>query len=208
MQTENRRTAFCSYKMHNCFDKSGFARAVVADDSHLVTALYHRADFAERRIVSENEFVKHKGFFHRFAFGLERTPERRHVERRGRVDVADPFDLFEFCLRHSRLVGFVAESLDKRTQPVNLFFARNRIFERLVVRLLFLRHKRGVVSDVSRCRAVLYLVHDVHDFVKEHTVVRHDHARLFVRAKIVFKPLYRLEIEMVCRLVEKKHVGL
>ena len=101
VQAENRRAVKGFDKVHNRLHERGFARAVVADYAHLFAAFYHRAYLAERLVVSKNEFVKHNRLFHRFALGFERSAERRHVERIGRVDVAYSLDLFEFCLRHS-----------------------------------------------------------------------------------------------------------
>ena len=56
--------------------------------------------------------------------------------------------------------------------------------------------------------AVLYFVHLVDHAVYKHSVVRNDDERGFIVFKVIFQPLYRGKVEVVCRLVQKEQVGL
>ena len=193
--------------MHDCFDKSGFSATVLTYYTDLVPTFYNCIYLTERLVVAENELVQNNRFFNRFALGLEVGFESCRVKVARRADFAYTFDLFEFCLRHGGFFCLVSESFNKCAKPIDLFFAHNRILESLVVRLLFLRRKRGVVALISLRFAVLDFVYDIYDFIQKHTVVRHYHTGFFVCAKIVFKPLDSLQIQVVGRLVQKQNVG-
>ncbi len=207
VKSERRVAAERFYRVHDRFHERRFSAAVLTDYSDFFPFFDNGIHLSERSVVAKDEFIEHDGFFHRFAFGLEVCVKCSDIKIHRRADLPYALDLFEFCLRHSGFICFIAESFDKRGEPVDFFFPHNRVLESLVVRLLFLRHKRGIIAAISLRFAVFDFTHDVDDFIEEHAVVRHDDARFFICAQIVFEPFDSVEVEVVCRLVQKQHVG-
>ena len=55
---------------------------------------------------------------------------------------------------------------------------------------------------------VIYLIDRGYYLIKEHPVVGYYHHRPAVALKIALKPLYGIDVQVVCGLVQKKDIGL
>src|SRR6185312_11001451 len=106
------------------------------------------------------------------------------------------------------LGGLVAEAVDEGLKLLDflLLIAISRL--ELLFALLLLGEIFFVVSGVEPDPFVPDLRNLAHRHVEEVAVVRDQHISVRISAEVLFQPVSRLKIQMVCRLVEQQQIGL
>ncbi len=133
------------------------------------------------------------------------------VKTRG-VDLVDLYaldfgELLHAALHLHGLCGLVAEALYEFLGVLYLFLLVLVGTSLLLDALLMEHHIFRVVDSVVIYLAKGNLDCAVGDIVYERTVVAYKHDSAGLGDKKILKPLYRLDVKMVGRLVKQQHVG-
>ena len=87
---------------------------------------------------------------------------------------------------------------------LTLFIERTLLSQPLQLSLF---DKRFISSRISECGVAFEVEHVIDDVRQKCAVVADEENRFVGRLEIVLEPASRVEIEVICWLVEKQHIG-
>ena len=196
------------YLAHDALDHRRLTLTVLAHESHLLAPLDGKGGIGKDQVVAialahplgNDGIVARAGSRGKFQI---------QVRRVYLVDL-DPFEfgqLLDARLHLHRLGCLVAETLDKGLGVLYLFLlvliGPALLFETLLPQNDVVRIVDLIVVDVSHRNLDGASRH----IVDKGAVVRNQHHGIGTRGQKIFEPLYRLDVEVVGRLVEQQHVG-
>ena len=195
--------------IHDALHKCGFSLAVLAHKCHFLATLYGESHTREHQVAAI-------ALCH--IFSNHRIVARTRCGRKFQVDVRIIhliylnslylFKLFDAALHLHRLRSLVAESLYELFSVLNLLLLVHVGTHLLLYTLLAQLHKLGVVHIIVINLATRNLNGSRGHIVDKSAVVTHQNHSIRLGLEEIFKPLYRLNIEVVGRLVEQQHIGL
>ncbi len=192
---------------HDALDERRLALAVASHEGHFLAALDGQFDVVEDDVVvSLAHIVADDGI-------VARAGSRRELEVQVRVvdlldfDGHDFLELLDAALHLHGLGGLVAEALDKGYGVLNELLL-------VVVGAALLLDAFGVEDDILRVVDVVVVDAAARDFdgpggdaVEEGSVVADEQQCVLAVEQEALQPLYRLDVEVVGRLVEEQDVG-
>ena len=193
---------------HDTLHKCGLSLAVLADESHFLTALDGKGDVVENcmRAIILAHLVADNGIVATAKTGWKLEVHLLVVDL---VDLNghDLLQLLDAALHLHGLGGLVAETLYE-VLNIGDFFLLILIGAELVLAAFGAEAHKLVVGHL--------IVHDfaagdfhraVGHVVDKGAVVAHEHHRAAAAGEEVFEPAYALDVEVVGRFVEQQHVG-
>ena len=191
---------------HDHAEQGGFARTVGPDDAHNARWGQLEGEVLHQEFVAK-PFGQSRGFNHL-------VPQTRSIRNR---DVQAGVLLFRALGKHALVVvdpRFVlgASTFGTLADPiqlsVELFATLALLFFFLGQTLALLFQPRGVVPFVRDALTPVELEDPTGDIVEEVAVVRDAQHRALVLLEVLLQPVDGLGIEVVGRLVQKKHIRL
>ncbi len=191
------------------FNQSRLTLAILADKSHLLATLDGKVDLVEHQMVAialADVLTKERD--------LAGMRSRREFQVNGRrvfvvnLNTLNLVKRLYTALHLHSLSGLIAETLNKLLRIGNglllVFESAHLLFPAFFAQFHKLGVRHLVVVDVSARN----FNGSVGNTVEEGTVVRNQQHRASVLFQEVLEPLNRLNVEVVGRLVEQKHIGL
>ena len=111
-------------------------------------------------------------------------------------------------VRHRYFGRLSLEAVDHPLQTLDLLLLCEIVLLLLFIIRFFAHDKIRIVPGIALRSSVFDLIDHVHDMIEKHPVMRDDNHRLRIILQISLQPLYRCNVQMVRRLVEKQDIRL
>ncbi len=194
---------------HDTLHQRRLSLAVLADEGNFVASFERESGVVEHLMVTEcfTDIVDNERIIARARSGWEAEVEMGGVDFVD-LDALDFGKLLYAALNLDAFCGLITEAFDEFLGVLNHLLLVGvgalLLFEAFFAQFEELRIVDCVVVDVSERN----LDGAVGDIVDKSTIVTDKDNGLGFRHQEIFEPLDRLDVEMVRRLVEQKHVGV
>src|SRR5581483_12076710 len=187
-------------------NQRGLARSVRSHQSDAVAALNEKIQVVENA-VGAVALRNVPELLHDAPAGLWlREAEMNGLLLRRQLDALNLFELFDAALHLAGLGGLVAETVDKDFQMMNSFLLVFVSSFQLGEPVLLQRFVAGIIACIKVHAPVPELGDFLYCDVQKIPVMRNDDERMRIPVQIIFQPVARLKIQMVCGLVEQQQV--